>query len=141
MDDHLSRQEQKRRKELSDQARATIVRTLPVEDADGSCVMAGYGGFYLQIAFSPLHPLMVFYLARGLDRPGTRKDRRLINDLNLKSVLGSHAINDEVGCYSYRVAHWLDTELTQTRFLEMLKRCAEEAKRAYNQLAEAHSFS
>lgn len=141
MDDHLSRQEQKRRKELSDQARATIVRALPVEDADDSCVMLGFEGFYLQIAFSPLHPLMVFYLARGLDRPSTQKDRRLINDLNLKSVLGSHALNDEVGCYSYRTAHWLDCELTAERFLEMLERCAEEAKRAYSQLAEAHSFS
>lgn len=141
MDDHLSRQEQKRRKQLSDQARATIVRTLPVEDADDSCVMAGFNGFYLQIAFSQLHPLMVFYLARGLDRPSTQKDKRLINNLNLKSVLGSHALNDEVGCYSYRTAHWLDCELTAERFLEMLERCTEEAKRAYNQLAEAHSFS
>jgi len=137
MDDRLSRQEQKRRKELSDQARATIVRALPVEDADDSCVMLGYDGFYLQIAFSPLHPLMVFYLARGLDRPSTQKDRRLINDLNLKSVLGSHALNDEVGCYSYRVAHWLDTELTKTRFLEILGRCTEEAARGYGQIMKS----
>lgn len=141
MDDCLSRQEQKRRKQLSDQARATIVRTLSAEDADDSCVMLGYGGFYLQIAFSPLNPLMVFYLAHGLDRPSTGKDRQLVNELNLKSVLGSHALNDEVGCYSYRAAHWLDCELTAERFLEMLERCTEEAKRAYSQLAEAHSSS
>lgn len=138
MDDCLSQQEQKRRRQLSDQARATIVRALPAEDADDSCVMMGYDGFYLQIAFSPLHPLMVFYLARGLDRPSSQKDRKMVNELNLKSVLGSHALNDEVGCYSYRAAHWLDSELTAERFLEMLERCTEEAKRAYSQLAEAH---
>lgn len=137
MDDCLSRQEQVRRKQLSDQARATIVRALPVEDADESCVMTGFNGFYLQIAFSQLHPLMVFYLARGLDRPSTQKDKRLINELNLKSVLGSHALNDEVGCYSYRAAHWLDTELTKTRFLEILGRCAEEAMRGYGHLMKS----
>lgn len=141
MDDCLSHQKQKYRKQLSEQARATIVHALPVEDADDSCVMMGYDGFFLQIAFSQLHPLMVFYLARGLNRPSTQKDRRLINDLNLKSVLGSHALNDEVGCYSYRTAHWLDCELTAERFLEILERCTEEAERAYNQLTEAHSFS
>lgn len=134
MDDRLSRQEQERRKNLSDQARATIVRTLPIEDADEECIMLGYNRFYLQIAFSPLHPLMVFYLARGLDRPSTQKDRRLINDLNLKCVLGSHALNDEVGCYSYRATHWLDTELSESRFMEILGRCTEEATRGYGQL-------
>ena len=131
MDDRLSRQEQNRRKELSDQARAIIVSTLPIEDEDESSLMLGYDGFYLQVAFSSLHPLMVFYLARGLDRPSTHKDKQLINELNLKSVLGSHALNDEVGCYSYRSAHWLDTELSRERFLEMLGRCTEEALRAY----------
>lgn len=137
MDDRLSRQEQLRRKTLSDQARATIVRALPIEDADDESVMLGYDGFYLQIAFSQLHPLMVFYLARGLDRPSTQKDKRLINDLNLKSVLGSHALNDEVGCYSYRAAHWLDTEITEARFLEILGRCVEEAARGYSHLAKS----
>jgi len=137
----LTLQEQERRKSLSAHARNLAMQVLPVEDSNESSLMLEYRGYFLQISFSQLHPLMVFYLARGQDRPSTQKDRRLVNDLNLKSVLGSHAINDEMGCYSYRVAHWLDTELTQTRFLEMLERCAEEAKRAYNQLAEAHSFS
>lgn len=139
MDDHLSRQEQSRRKQLSDRARDTIVHTLPVQDADETSIMLGYDGFYLQIAFSEFHPLMVFYLARGLDRPGTVSDRRLINELNLRSVLGSHALNDEIGCYSYRSAHWLDAELTKPRFLEILRRCADEAARGYNRLVNARA--
>ena len=134
MGDSLSHQEQVRRKELSDQARATIVRAIPVEDVDESCIMLNYDGFYMQIAFSPLHPLMVIHLARGLEQPSTQKDKLLTNDMNLKSVLGSHALNDAVGCYSYRATHWLDTELTSARFTEILGRCLEEASRAYDQL-------
>lgn len=137
MDDRLSRQEQARRKKLSDQARATIVRTLTVEDEDEYSLMLGYDGFYLQVAFSSFHPLMVFYLARGLDRPSTQNDKKIINELNLKSVLGSHALNDEVGCYSYRSAHWLDAELSEDRFLEILGRCTEEAMRAYSRFKSA----
>ena len=89
---------------------------------------------YLQIAFSELHPLMVFYLAKSLEQPGSRKVSRLINEINLNSVLGSHAVNAEAGCYSYRTAHWLDTELTRYRFFEMLERSAYEAGWAYSQL-------
>ncbi len=132
--DDLSRQEQERRKQLSDRAWAMIVRALPVEDANDTCVTLAYDGFYLQIAFSEYHPLVVFYLARGLNRTSTPKDRKLINELNLKGVLGSHAVNDEVGCYSYKAAHWLESELTQERFFEILNRYAAEAGRGYHTL-------
>lgn len=134
MENTISTKERARRCELAGQARSLITHTLPIEDADESSVMLGYGGFYLQIAFSELHPLMVFYLARALSKPCTRKDTQIINELNLKSVLGSHAINTEAGCYSYRTVHWIDTELTKARFLEILERGAEEAGRAYVQL-------
>jgi len=50
-------------------------------------------------------------------------------------VLGSHAINEDVGCYSYRATHWLDTELTPERFFEILSRCVDEADRGYFNLA------
>ena len=80
---------------------------------------------------------MVFYLARRLEGHSTQKERRLINELNLRGVLGSYAINDDVGCYSYRSTHWLDTELSKERFLEILGRCTEEAMRGYSQLMEA----
>ena len=130
----INTKERTRRRELADQARITVTQTLPIEDADESSLTLGYNGFYLQIAFSELHPLIMLYLARALNRPGTRKDAQLANELNLKSVLGSHAVNTEAGCYSYRAVHWLDTELTSPRFLEILERSAEEAGRAYHLL-------
>lgn len=134
MNHDLSKREQERRRILSDQARTIIMQALPVEDADESSLMLSHGGFYLQVAFSSLHPLMVLYLARGMKHHGIQKDKLTINELNLRSVLGSHAINDDVGCYSYRAAHWLDTELTGPRFLEILDRCSEEAVRGYQRL-------
>ena len=139
MNDNISCQEQERRKQLSDRVRATVVRVLPVKDSDETSVMLVYHGFYLQISFSEFHPLMVFYLARGLDLQGTHSDRKLINELNLSSVLGSHALNSEVGCYSFRAAHWLDTELSQQRLIEMLDRCADEATRGYDRLMKART--
>ena len=89
----------------------------------------------LQISFSELHPLMVFCLAKALTHPSTHKQCEITNDLNLRSVLGSHAINDEVGCYSYRATHWLDTELDASRFYEILDRCVDEADRGFFKLA------
>jgi len=134
MENTINTRERARRKELAVKARALITQTLPVEDADESSLMLGYNGFYLQIAFSELHPLMVFYLARAVDRPQVRNDVTIVKELNLKGVLGSHALNTEAGCYSYREAHWLDTELSRARFLERLSRGAEEAGRGYVQL-------
>ena len=136
MENTINIQERARRRELAEQARTLITKEMPVEDADEFSLMLGYNGFYLQIVFSELHPLMVFYLARSLNRPNCRDNPRIINELNLKAVLGSHAVNTEVGCYSFRSAHWLDTELTMERFLEMLERGAEEANRAYSQLTQ-----
>ena len=133
----LSRKEQLRRKNIAEGAKKTIKNALEVESEDETCLMLEHNDFYLQIAFSPLHPLMVFYLARAVNRNSTSKDMRFINEMNLKSVLGSHSLNDDVGCYSYRAAHWLDTELTAPRFIEILGRCTEEAQRVYSQLAKA----
>ena len=135
MEEMLTGHERVRRRNLAEQARALAAQALPVEDSDESSLMLGYKGFYLQIAFSELHPLMVFYLARALDRPVGQKDYSTVNELNLKSVLGSHALNADAGCYSYRAAHWIDTDLTKERFLEILERSAEEAGRAYHQLS------
>jgi hypothetical protein len=122
--------------DLARNARDLICHTLPVEDADGQSLMIAYGDFYLQVAFSGLHPLMIIYLARAMGRPCTREDVMLINELNLKGVLGCHALNKDAGCYSFRAVHWLDAELTQTRFLEMLGRDAGEARQAYALLAQ-----
>jgi len=135
MDIRLSAQEQTRRKTVAQNARRMIMENLTVEDADEKSLVSNWNGFYLQISFSYLHPLMVIYLARSLTKPDTPKRKQTLNELNMKSVLGSHAVNDQIGCYSYRSSHWLDSELTKQRFLEMLDRCAEEAMKGYALLA------
>lgn len=131
----LSQAEQRRRREIAEQTRAMIVSQLPVEDQDETSLTAGYRDYYLQISFSKLHPLMVFCLAKALKAPGSARQLQLTNELNLKSILGSHAINKEVGCYSYRATHWLDTKLDAKRFYEILDRCVEEADRGFIRLS------
>lgn len=131
----LSQQEQHRRKEIAEHTRQMLLTELPIDSQDETSIMGKYRDYYLQISFSELHPLMVVCLAKALTHPGTAKQCRIANDLNLRSVLGSHAINDEVGCYSYRATHWLDTELDAKRFYEILDRCVDEADRGFYKLA------
>jgi len=123
--------EQENRQLLVRRTREMISRFLPVQDQDETSIMVTLDEFYLQILFSDIHPLMVLYLARAIDRSVTAKDFRLINDLNLQSVLGGHALNTDIGCYTYRSTHWLNGELSQQRMMEMLDRCVEDAKRGY----------
>jgi len=130
--DKISSQEQARRKAIATHARRLLLDNLMVQDADETSLLLHHEGFFLHISFSPLHPLMVLHLARGLgEKVGTPKQKTLINDLNLRSVLGSHAINGQMGCYTYRAAHWLEAEITLSRFHEILGRCTEEALRGY----------
>lgn len=131
----LSADEQKRRREIAEHTRNMVASLLPIESQDQTSLMADYRGYYLQISFSQLHPLMVFCLAKALKNPSTLKQRQMTNDLNLHSILGSHAINDAVGCYSYRATHWLDMDLDACRFYEILDRCVDEADRGYVKLA------
>jgi len=135
MDINISAQEKTRRKQIAESARMMILKNLKVEDSDETSLAMNWNGFYLQISFSFLHPLMVIYLARALEKPETAKRGHTLNELNLKSVLGSHAVNNQIGCYSYRAAQWLDSELTKQRFMELLERCTEEAARGYAKLA------
>lgn len=131
----LSANEQHRRKEIVANTRAMIHTKLRIEDEDETSIMTSYRDYYLQVSFSELHPLMVFCLAKSLQHPSSARQRQMTNDLNLHSILGSHAINDEVGCYSYRATQWLDTELDAIRFFEILDRCVDEAERGYHKLA------
>lgn len=132
----LSTTEQNRRRELIKRIRFIILNEMQVEAQDETSLMLTYNGFYLQISFSELHPLMVFCLAKALPGSGHAKHYCIVNDLNLKGVLGSHAINEEIGCYSYRATHWLDTDMTVSRFLEILDRCVDEAERGYSRLIQ-----
>jgi len=131
----LSGSEQQRRREIAEHTRKMILSQLHIESQDETSMMTDYRDYYLQISFSELHPLMVFCLAKALARPSTQKQRQMTNELNLHSILGSHAINDDVGCYSYRATHWLDTEMDARRFYEILDRCVDEADRGYGKLA------
>ena len=92
----LSQKEQYRRKEIAEHTRQMLLAELPIDSQDETSIMGRYRDYYLQISFSELHPLMVVCLAKALTQPGTAKQCRIANDLNLRSVLGSHAINDEV---------------------------------------------
>ena len=101
----LTNEEKNRRRNISAHTRKMVMSQLQIDDQDETSLMTDYRGYYLQISFSELHPLMVFCVARGMNTPSTAKQRKQVNELNLKSILGSHAINDEVGCYSYRATH------------------------------------
>ncbi len=131
----LNPDEQVRRKQIAEKARQMIMSQFRIDGQDETSLMTAYRDYYLQISFSEMHPLMVFCLAKGMKNPSTQTQKQLTNELNLKSILGSHAINDEVGCYSYRATHWLDTEIDAPRFFEILNRCVDEADRGYYKLA------
>ena len=84
----LSQKEQHRRKEIAEHTRQMLLTELPIDSQDETSIMGRYRDYYLQISFSELHPLMVVCLAKALTQPGTAKQCRIANDLNLRSVLG-----------------------------------------------------
>lgn len=130
----LTKKEMVRRKELTDSTRKMIRGVLSVVAEDDTSIMTTYRDFYLQISFSELHPLMVFCMAKPLE--GKMKAlQKASNEMNLRSVLGSHSVNEELSCYNYRATHWLDTQMDKDRFFEILDRCVDEAYRGYHQLA------
>lgn len=129
----LSRTEIDRRRTLTVNTRDMIIREMVIRDAEADCILTSYRDFFLQISFSEVHPLMVFSLARPLENP----DLSLIdvcNEMNMNSVLGSHALNEEASCYHYRATHWLECEISGERFFEILDRCVDEAVRGYFRL-------
>ena len=131
----LSESEKTRRYVIAQNVQSMVMKTLPITEQDETSLMTDYCGYFLQISFSDLYPLMVFCLAKSFPHPSSSRHRQL-NELNLKSILGSHAINDEVGCYSYRATQWLDTELDADRFYEILDRCVDEAARGFRVLLQ-----
>lgn len=126
-------EEQLRRTDLARQARQLVSECFMVESGDDASLTAYYRGFYLQMSFSEL--LIVFCLAKKLQDTESPKQLATVNELNLRSILGSHTLNPEVGCYAYRAVHWLDAKLTRARLFEILERLAGEAQRGYNRLS------
>ena len=130
----ISGEEMLRRKNLAQNTRKMITGVLEIVSQDDTSLMTTYRDFFLQISFSELHPLMVFCLARPINV--AKEDIASVsNKVNLTSVLGSHSVNEYYGCYNYRATHWLDAEIGQTRFLEILNRCVDEASRGYQKVA------
>ena len=111
-----------------------LLETLPIEYQDGMSLSINLDGWYMQVSFSPLHPLMVICLARAIPTPATVAQYLDTNDMNLHSILGCHTINNDTGSYAYRATQWLDTELNRERFMEILSRCMGEAERAYKKI-------
>lgn len=130
----LTQSEMVRRKELTLKTRKMICNAMSIIAEDEASLMTTYRDFYLQISFSELHPLMVFCLARPLEGAFLNLENAS-NKMNLRSVLGSHAVNEECCCYNYRATHWLETEMNQKRFFEILDRCVDEACRGYEKIA------
>lgn len=128
--------ERKSHKDIITQIRQMIMNHYIVEDADENTLFFQCQGFYLQISFTDRHPLMCFQFVREL----TVKTEAAVlqtNSLNLRSVLGTHAVNCDIGCYIYRTVHWLECPLLPTRFSEILQRCTDEANRGYISIASA----
>lgn len=130
----LPQTEIERRRILTEKTRDMIIREMVIREAEADCILTTYRDFFLQISFSEVHPLMVFSLARPLEH----QDLSMIdacNEMNMNSVLGSHAINEEASVYHYRATHWLECEFGSDRFFEILDRCVDEAVKGYFRLA------
>ena len=82
----LSQSEQRKRKEIAEHTRKMILSELEIESQDEISLMAGYRDYYLQISFSELHPLLVFCLAKALEKPSTARQRQMTNFVSLRSV-------------------------------------------------------
>lgn len=130
----VKQEEIARRKDLAAHARKMLLNQLSVVAEDEASLMTFYHNFYIQISFSEMHPLLVIYFVRELE-PQRLQERKILNELNLKSVLGSHAVNEEVGCYTFRATIWMETELECDRFYEIFDRCAEEANRGFDKMS------
>ena len=133
----LTLQEMEQRKELVLQTRTMIAGILPICVEDTTSLMFEYKELYLQISFTLTHPLMAITLVHATKDSGIKTDFELINKLNLSSVLGCHAMDNDAQCYSYRATQWLDTEISESRFLEILDRCYTEATDGFNTLTNS----
>ena len=76
LDYDLTRAEQVRRTDLAQKARRMILSHMKVEAEDETSLTLDHRGYYMQISFSPLHPLLVVCLAKAIRNPdGARKQQ------------------------------------------------------------------
>ena len=122
-----SRADTEQRRALATYAWKLLHLYLPIEAHNESSVMAQYRGFYLNISFDMEQAIMVICLGKEIKHPSNNRQLRRLNELNTRSILGSHSIHDCMGCYLYRLTVWLEKELTSQRLFEVLDHCVEEA--------------
>lgn len=130
----LDKINQYHRRELAAHARKMIASSMNIVEEDDNSLMTSYNDFFVLISFSEVHPLIMISFVRRINHVRSEAIEAC-NRMNLTSVLGSHAFNDDVDCYTYRSTHWLDAELTKSRFFEILNRCADEANRCFQKIS------
>lgn len=111
-----------------------IAALIHVEEEEDGSLTGFYMDFFLQVSFSPLHPLMILSLSKPFYLPLNINLYRALNRVNLHCVLGSHTVSDEVGCYSFRLTHWILSSLTEQQFQQMLERSLSEAQKGFSAL-------
>lgn len=134
----IPQKEQIRRQVLVQQVKAMLAEHLTIEAEDETTMMIAHKIFHLELLFSESHPLMVVCLTKALPEDSGALSLKELNALNLHSILGTHTLNDEIGCYAYRAAVWLDALLTFERFAEILERCEAEANRGLRHMLSAN---
>lgn len=118
------------RRERICQARNLVMECMKIEAMEDGAMMTRFQNFFLQISFSELHPLMIFCFARPLGR-NVEEECNCLNNLNLKSIYGSHAIDVQTNCYIYRATYWMDADPNRNRLHEILERLSEEAHKGF----------
>lgn len=121
------------RQKMIQQAKKTIYKCIPVETQDEDSYMSSYADFFVQISFSEIHPLVMLYFVRRISKIQLGM-LEVVNRMNFSAVLGTHCINDDADCYTFRAVIWLDTDLSVQRFLEIFNRCVEEATKGFLEL-------
>lgn len=118
------------RKDRACHARNLVMESMKIEAVEDGAMMTRLHNFFLQISFSEFHPLMVFCFARPMTN--INEDvKQSLNEMNIKSIYGTHAVNEQANCYLYRATYWLDGELDRNRLFEIMDRFSEEAHKGF----------
>lgn len=128
---HLSNSDILRNHQLVENARSVISSQLELDLEEDGSFTGFYAGFFLAVSFSDLHPLMVVTLSRPFTFRADINTYRALNRTNLSNILGSHIINNDVGCYSFRATQWLFSAMTGAEFRLFLSRCQYDAEKGY----------
>ncbi len=110
-------------------ARKLITGLLRLDTEENGALSGFYEDYYLQIDFSEAHPLLMLSLAKPFYVPMNINMYRALNRVNLNSILGSHTVNGDVGCYSFRLTQWLFSDLTADQVRMLLDRAVAETEK------------